>query len=126
MKLSDFLLLKSLISFVYALGALLIPGLLIVFHGRTADEMGQLLGRYYGALLFGIGLICWFIRNAPDSEMRRSILLALFIADAFGFVIALSAQLAGMLNLLGWVDATIWLILVLGLGYYRFLQPRSA
>jgi hypothetical protein len=125
MKLSDFMTLKAVVSVVYALGALLVPGLLLVFHGARADDFGQLLARYYGALLLGVALICWFIKNAEDSAMRRGILLALFVADTLGFIVALLAQLSGMMNFLGWVDAAIWLVLAVGLGYFRFLQPRS-
>lgn len=122
MKLSEFLTLKAIISFVYALGALIVPGLLLVYHGRPTDDMGQVLARYFGAMLFGIGLLCWSIKSLEDSETRRSILLALFIADALGLVIALIAQFTLALSVLGWVDIAIWVILVLGLGYYRFLQ----
>ena len=126
MKLSEFLTLKSLIAFVYALGALLIPGTFVFYHGALiGDVMGEVLGRYFGAMLLGIGLICWSIRKLADSELRRSILLALFLADALGLVISLIAQLSIPLNVLGWVDIAIWVILVLGLGYYRFLQSPS-
>lgn len=123
MKLGDFLTLKALLAFLFAAGALLVPGLLIVFHGGQSSSMAEAAMRYYGAMLLGIGLICWFLRNAEASQARRNILLALFIADTLGLITALLAL--GTLNFLGWVDAAIWLILVLGLAYYRFLQPQA-
>jgi hypothetical protein len=126
MKLSNFLTLKALVSFIFAIGALLAPVYLVALHGHQLDDFGTVLARYYGALLLGIGLLCWSLRSRlAKSDTRQSILLALLIADTLGFITALAGQLSVNLGLLGWIDTAIWLILVLGLAYFRFADPTG-
>jgi hypothetical protein len=126
MKLSNFLALKAFVSFIFAIGALLAPVYLVALHGFQLDDFGTVLARYYGALLFGIGLLCWSLRSKlAKSDLRRSILFALLIADTLGFITALAGQLSVNLGLLGWIDTAIWLILVLGLAYFRFADSTG-
>jgi hypothetical protein len=126
MKLSNFLTLKALVAFVFALGALLAPVYLVVLHGHQLDDFGTVLARYYGALLLGIGWLCWSVKNRlAKSDLRQDVLTALLVADSLGFVIALAAQYSVNMGVLGWVDTAIWLILVLGLVYFRFVEPSS-
>ena len=82
------------------------------------------MARFFGALLIGIGLILWLSRNA-DWNILKVVTLSLFIADTIGFIVALVAQLAGVMNSLGWIIVAIWLLLALGLGYFRFLKPAN-
>ncbi len=74
-----------------------------------------------GSFLPGIGLICWFASKAEKSDLRQGVLLSLFICDSVGFVAALMAQLAGVSNVPGWFNVALFLVLALGLGWYRFL-----
>jgi hypothetical protein len=83
------------------------------------------MARFFGALLLGIGLILWLCRNA-DWNVLKSITFSLCIADTIGFIIALAAQLAGVMNSLGWIIVVIWLLLASGLGYFRFLKPSNS
>jgi hypothetical protein len=126
MKLSEFLTLKAIASFIFGLGALFAPVYLVALHGAVLDAVGVVLTRYCGAVVFGIGLICWSLRNAPPSDARQGILLALFLTDAASFLVALLAQLAGVMNMAGWLDVAVWLLLAVGLGYFRFLKPSAA
>jgi len=75
--------------------------------------------------MVGIGLVCWLNRNMTDPDTRKGITLALCIGDAVGFIVTLLGQLAGLLNPLGWVNVVIWLLLALGLGYFRFVKPGA-
>ena len=75
--------------------------------------------RLFGAMLVGIGLICWFEKGA-EAERLKGVTLALFVGDAIGFVVALTAQLSGVMNAVGWATVALWLLLALGFGYFRF------
>jgi len=75
--------------------------------------------RYFGVTMLGIGLLCSFYRG-KDFRVLSDLLLVLFITDTLGFIVALSAQLTGLLNFLGWLVVLIWLLLAVGLGYFRF------
>lgn len=125
MKLSNFLLVKAVISLAFGIAFALVPAAVMSLYGVTLDLGGALMARFLGACLIGIGLICWLDRNA-DPQVLQGITLALCIGDTVGFIVALLGQLSGLTNALGWVNVVIWLLLALGLGYFRFLKPSAS
>ncbi len=124
MKLSNFLVVKAIISLAFGIGFAAIPAAVWSIYGVTLDSTGVFMTRFVAALLIGVGLICWFTQNA-DWNVLKAITLSLCIADTIGFIVALSGQLSGIMNNLGWIIVAIWLLLALGLAYFRFLKPRT-
>lgn len=124
MKLSSFLVVKAIISLAFGISFVAVPAAVWSIYGVTLDPAGILMTRFIGACLTGIGLICWLTRNA-DSSALKSVTLSLCIADTIGFIVAVSGQLSGIMNTLGWIIVAIWLLLALGLGYFRFLKPAT-
>jgi len=122
MNVSLFLKIKSVISVFSGLGMVFLYAYLMPIYGITLNSVGILFAQWSGAGLFGIGLICWYAAQAEKSDLRQGILLALFLCDSIGFAVSLMAQLAGVVNVLGWSTVGLWLILALGLGYFRFLK----
>jgi hypothetical protein len=84
------------------------------------------VGQLFGAALIGFAVLTWAARNATDSDAGRAILLALCVADAIGFAVALVGQLGGVVNALGWSTVAIYLVLALGFGYFRFGKQAVA
>ncbi len=125
MKLSNFLVVKAVISLAFGVAFALVPAAVMSLYGVTLDLGGALMARFLGACLIGIGLICWLDRNA-DPQVLQGITLALCIGDTVGFIVALLGQLTSLTNALGWVNVVIWLLLALGLGYFRFLKPSAS
>ena len=125
MKLGNFLLVKAVISLAFGIAFALVPAAVMSLYGVTLDLGGAFMARFLGACLIGIGLICWLDRNA-DPQVLQGITLALCIGDTVGFIVALLGQLSGLTNALGWVNVVIWLLLALGLGYFRFLKPSAS
>lgn len=125
MKLGSFLAIKAVISLVFGLLFALLPAVAMSLYGVQLDAAGIVMARYFGACLIGIGLICWLNRSG-DAQLLQNITLSLCIADTIGFIVALMAQLSGLINALGWINVIIWLLLALGLGYFRFLKPASS
>jgi hypothetical protein len=125
MKLSNFLVVKAVISLVFGIVFALVPAVAMSLYGVTLDAGGIMMTRFLGACLIGIGLICWLDREA-DPNALQGITLALCIGDTVGFLVALVSQLSGLANALGWVNVVIWLFLALGLGYFRFLKPSTS
>ena len=125
MKLSDFLIVKAIISLGFGIALVLIPVAMMSLLGATLDPTGIFVARGNGAGLIGIGLICWFNRSA-DRDALRGITLALFVSDTILLIATLLAQLSGIMNALGWGLLAITLFLVLGLGYFRFLKLSPA
>ncbi len=66
--------------------------------------------------------------NTNDSTARRAIVLALFIGNAAGFVVALIGQINDVVGALGWSTVAIYLLLALGFGYFQFAKkvPEEA
>jgi len=59
--------------------------------------------REYGAALFGNLFLCWFAKNANESDVRRAIIIALFVYDLIGFIATTITVIAGVLNPLSWL-----------------------
>jgi len=125
MKLNSFLVVKAIISLAFGIGFVVIPAAVWSIYGVTLDPVGIFMTRFLAACLIGIGLICWLSRNA-DWNSLKDITLSLCIADTIGFIVALSGQFSGIMNTLGWIVVAIWLLLALGLGYFRFLKSGTS
>jgi hypothetical protein len=126
MKLSALMIVNAIVAVVFGLGFILAPSQVASFYSPAAGapEVGgvlQVIAQLFGAALVGFAVLTWVARNAPDSEARRAILLAMFIGDAVGFVIALIAQFGGAVNALGWSTVAIYLLLGIGFGYFVFM-----
>ena len=78
--------------------------------------------RLLGAAFVEIGALTWFARNADDSVARRAIIMALLIGNAIGFVVALIGQLNNVIGTLGWSSVAIYLLFVIGYGYFQFIK----
>jgi hypothetical protein len=122
MNLKTFLSFKALVSLVFGFISLCIPTIIFPYYGVNLDEQGVVFSQWFGAMTIGIGFICWFARAESRTALRQNILLSLFICDTIGFVVALVGQIKGMANMLGWSNVIIWLILAIGLGYFRFVK----
>lgn len=125
MKLSTMMVIKAVVCLVFGILFLLVPEPLMSFYGVTLGAGGVFVARLYGAALFGNLLLTWFARNDDGSEALRAAVLALFVYDAIGFIVALMAQLAGLMNGLGWAVVGLYLFLALGFGYFQFKPAAS-
>ncbi len=102
MTLRNFFIVKAVITLCFGASFVLAPALLLSMYGVTLSAAGILLARLLGAALLGYAVVAWSARNAEDSEARRGIVLGELIHTAIGFIVILLAQLAGLMNPLGW------------------------
>jgi len=117
---------KAIVCLVFGILLLLVPGVLMSLYGLTLDSGGIFFARLYGASLLGNLMLTWFARNAEDSIERKAIILDLFVYNAIGLVVALLAQLSGMMNPLGWSIIVIYLFFTLGFGYFQFVKQSAS
>lgn len=112
----------SIVSFIFALGFIFMPAQLTGTYNVTLNDGGVLIGRLFGAALFGFGVLNWFGRHFSDDQAQQGLANANLAGDAVGFVLALLMQMNGMagVNALGWLNVLIYLLLALGFGYLRF------
>ncbi len=126
MKIRTLMIVNAIVAGLFGIGFVLVPGQVLSQYGITTDAAFVLVGQLLGAAFIGFAVLTWAARNSTDSEARRAILLALFVGDAIGFIVALIAQLGGIVNALGWSTVAIYLLLAIGWGYFRFTKPAVA
>jgi len=122
MKLKSLFIFNAIATIIFGVGSVLAPQALVSLFGATLNPAGALMMQYGGAWLIGIGLLAWFVRNTADSEARQAIVLAFLICYSIAFIVALLAQLAAVLNALGWGTVALNLLLALGYGYFQFAK----
>ena len=125
MKFSTFMVIYALVSAVFGLGFVLMPGQLLPIYGVEPDAALRLIGQFFGAALLSLAILSWLVRNLSDSETRRAIILALFVGEALGFILALIGQLNGIFNVMGWSVVAVYLLFALGLAYFQFSKLAS-
>ena len=125
MKLSMMMIINAVVAAVFGVAFVLVPSQSISLYGiEEASEILILVLRLMGASFIGFAVLTWLARNASDSDARRAIVLALIVSDAIGFIAALIAQLADVVNSLGWSTVAIYLLLALGFGYFQFVKTE--
>jgi len=125
MKFSTFMIMYAVVSAVFGLGFVLMPGQLLPVYGVEPDAALRLIGQFFGAAIISLAILAWLVRNLSDSEARRAIVLALLVGETLGFIMALIGQLNGILNALGWSVVVVYLFFTLGLAYFQFSKPAS-
>ena len=118
MKLSTLLVINAIIAFLFGLGFVLIPEIILALYGVTLTVNGIYISRLLGAAFLGYGVVSWLVRNSTGSAELRAIIFALFISEILGFFITLFYQLQGTANALGWTTVAIYLLLGAGFGYF--------
>lgn len=126
MKLSVLMVINAIVAVLFGIAFVLAAGPLLLLYGITLSPGGAVVARLFGAALIGFAVILWFARNVKESEARRAIVLGFFIEHVIGFIVALLAQLSGVVNNLGWSTVVIYLLLALGFGYFQFVKPSDS
>jgi len=124
MKFKNLMVIKALVCLAFGILLLAIPDKLISIFGAALGDGGMFTAREYGASLFGNLFLCWFAKNAAESDARRAIILALFVYDLIAFVMTAITVISGILNPLGWSIAIIYLFFTLGFGYFLVKPPE--
>ncbi len=125
MSLKNLFVIKAIVCLGFGILLLAIPDQLISLFGATLSDGGMFTAREYGSSLFGNLFLCWFARNAAESDARKAIILALFVYDLIAFVMTTITVIAGVLNVLGWAIVIIYLFFTLGFGYFLVRPPEA-
>ncbi|OGO35336.1 MAG: hypothetical protein A2W35_22170 [Chloroflexi bacterium RBG_16_57_11] len=126
MKLSNLLIFNTIVALPFGLGFLLAPGAMANLYDVSTDPAANLIAQFFGVSLIAIGLLTWFARNVADSKAQKAIIQALLIADVLGLIVAVMGMVSGVLNTLGWLTVVLYLLLVLGYGYFLFMKPGKS
>jgi nucleoside recognition membrane protein YjiH len=79
-----------------------------------------------GAAFLGFGTLALLARSSDSKEFRLALATGLFVQDAIGTIVSILGQLSGFFNPLGWSTVAVYLLLAIGYGYFRFLNPEAS
>ncbi|HMN49200.1 MAG TPA: hypothetical protein PKD67_08705 [Ignavibacteriaceae bacterium] len=125
MKFKNLMVIKAIVCLAFGILLLAVPDKLLSIFGATLSGGGIFTAREYGSSLFGNLFICWFAKDAAESDARRAIILGLFVYDLIAFIMTLITVIAGVLNPLGWLIVFIYLFFTLGFGYFLVKPPLA-
>jgi hypothetical protein len=121
MTLRNVFLANSIVSIFFSLVLLLMPTSMLELFGMSTNPTDKLLVQFFGAQVLAVGLVTLFGMNTKELRSQRTLTLSFFIADVITFIVALGGMLSGVMNVLGWVIAVVYLLLALGFGYFQFV-----
>jgi len=106
----------------FALYAPLVAGAFGILNTQGTSEMywySVSFARLYGAALFGFGFLVWAVSNLTESlasatSTRRSVLVAMLLANGMGAIVALIQQVSIWGDLAGWITFGMYVILMAG------------
>jgi len=120
MKIGVFLAIAAAIAIIYGVAFILVPGFVLTIYGMTADAALNLMARYFGLTLLGLGLITWLVRETADAKALRGLLTGLAVQGAIGLIVSIWGTINGTMNGMGWSAVLIYAILLAGYLYYLF------
>jgi Ca2+/Na+ antiporter len=123
MKLTILMALKALLCLVVGIGLVLVPDTVLPWFAITLNAGAIAMARLFGASFLLLAVLLWTIKNVENTQVQRDIVLAVFIGDGVGLIVAALSQLAGAVNELGWIIVAIYLLLTLAFGYFLFFRP---
>jgi hypothetical protein len=106
----------------FALYAPLVAGAFGILNTEGTSEMywySVSFARLYGAALFGFGFLVWAVSNLTDdltsaSGTRRSVLVAMLLANGMGAIVTLTQQVSVWGTIAGWITVAMYAILMTG------------
>jgi hypothetical protein len=126
MKLKTLLVINAILLGFFGLTSLLAPEASATPYGITLDPLSKHFVQSLGAFYLGLALLAWMARKVTDSNALRAILLTFFSSYSIAMIIAIIDILSGLGNALGWSSVVLYLLLLLGFGYYLFVRPSAS
>lgn len=123
MSFKNLMVIKALVCLAFGILLLAIPNKLLSIFGATLSDGGMFTAREYASSLFGNLFLCWFAKNAVESDARRAIILALFVYDLIAFIMTTITVISDVLNPLAWSIVFVYLFFTLGFGYFLITPP---
>ena len=125
MNFRNLMIVTAVTTIGFGAGFVIAPTQLGSLYGMSSTPTSEFALRMYATVLIGIGLLAWLIRQSQDSDIQKSALFAFFVTDFGGFLVVLFAQLAGLMNALGWSVVVLLLLLSAAYAYLRFAKQAT-
>lgn len=123
MKFKNFVLLNSLLLFLFGAAFLLRPFDMRALYGVVQNGWG--VTGLLAVTLIGFGIVLSSVAYTVPEERQQPVTVALLLANLLAFAISLAQQRAIWNTRMGWVTAGVYFVFVLGYAYL-VVKGRSA
>lgn len=125
MRLRTLLSVHSILLFLFGLGFLVAPEMMLSFYGTSTNSTGLLTARVFGIGSIQLSVLMWSSYKCGETRILSILVPLQFLGNSLSFLLALQAQLSGIFNVLGWTNTSLYLLFALGYGYFLLLSIRS-
>lgn len=115
MKFKHFVLLNSLVVFLFGAAFMLRPFEMMALYGVVQSGWG--VTGLLAVTLIGFGMVLSSIAYTVPEERQQLVTVALLLANLLAFAVSLGQQQAIWNTGMGWVTAGVHLVFVLGYAY---------
>jgi hypothetical protein len=115
MKFKHFVLLNSLVLFLFGAAFSIRPFDMVALYGVVQSSWG--VTGLLSVTLIGFGMVLSSIAYTVPEERQQPVTVALLLANLLAFAISAAQQQAIWNTRMGWVTAGVYLVFVLGYGY---------
>ncbi len=126
MKLKTLLVINAILLGFFGFISLLAPEASATPYGLTLDPLSKHLNQLLGAFFLGFAVLAWMARKVTAPDAIRAILLAFFLSYSIAMIVTIIDVLSGLGNALGWSSVAIYLLMLLGFGYFLFVKPSPS
>ena len=127
MKLKTILVINAILLVLFGIPSLFTPEALAAGYGVTLDSVAKHNIQNLGALYLGLAVLSWMARKITDAYALRAISFAFFISYGITVIIAIiDLSALGSFNAPSWLSVALYLLLLLGFGYYLFVKPSAS
>ena len=103
MKMRTLFLINAIVQFVFGIGFLFAPAVLLGLFGTSTDATGTTLAHVAGGVIFSLGIISWLSKDADSGTAKDAIAWGgVFFSHAQAGIFVLLAILNGTFNALAW------------------------
>jgi len=119
MKLSTYITIAAIVTFIYAVGLLIFPVQFMGNFGITLDAGSTTITRLLGSIMFANGVFYWMIRSLPISNyaLKASLWSGILMNVVNGIIIA-TATINNVSNSMGWSNVVVNAIFALASLYF--------
>lgn len=126
MRIELFLAIAAAVAIIYGVAFIAAPDSVLTAYGMRADAASNLMARYFGLTLLGLGFVAWLVRETTDARALRGLLWGLAIQGAIGLLVSIWGTVNGSMNGIGWSAVLIYAIFLVGYLYYLFADGKVA
>ena len=107
-----------IVELLFGIGFVVMPATLMNMFGVTLSDFGVALSRILGSALLGFAVLLWYGRSSEEPALDRAVTATMFTYFAISTIFIFLAQIGGLMNVLGWTNVILHLLLAVAFGWF--------